>query len=598
MPGGHLGKVVGMERHEPETVPAGTTESAGRSPERSAMEWFRELDRVVKVCRTYAPTNPIVLRAREKLAAALSRSLDEEGDWKLAVTAEAITKEGVPVARAPAGGEETRGRAPESPLPFLFYRDGIRGLTLRAGIPEDEVSLLVEALREVGGTATPTADLVTLLWQSNPSHLVVESVPVEQMVRLSDFAAEGGAHGEGSGLAFERAPGGSEIRASFHQRRGPQGLTGLVYGLEAPPSVFADPRDAYAALAPAAIDEVERLRAEWWTENESGWRAEAPRLVRRLAALDPSPVMRAALASTVLPWLVDALRAAHWVDAEETIALVREIDGGESLAGEALGKALAEVDAEAAAQGLAEGTPEATARFLAVAVALGRPAVPLVAGLLRHAEDARTRAAAGTALAYLAGDDPEALRPYVSDAEAGFAQRIAFVLGQIGGVEVAGLLEQAVAHAAPAVRRQAVQSLSAVPAAERVPILLSCLGERDGALVQAVLAALVREPDPRAAVELLERIESPAFDELPEGLQHAFFKALADTAGEEQVPSLEAMLTRGGWFARASSRRVGAAMVLAALDNEQARHALALASQSKSEAVRAACRAAMSRKAA
>ena len=97
---------------------------------------------------------------------------------------------------------------------------------------------------------------------------------------------------------------------------------------------------------------------------------------------------------------------------------------------------------------------------------------------------------------------------------------------------------------------------------------------------------------------ILKLAEEPSFDDRPEEIRTACYHALAETGGDSVVAALEAQVTQGNWFARASWRRSAAAYALARINTEAARAALDRGLKHSSETVRASCRDALERRAA
>ena len=93
-------------------------------------------------------------------------------------------------------------------------------------------------------------------------------------------------------------------------------------------------------------------------------------------------------------------------------------------------------------------------------------------------------------------------------------------------------------------------------------------------------------------------IMSSHFESRSEQNQRTLFTALAEVADESLIPALEALLHRGGWFARRTLQRTAAARTLQKIGGEQALAALEAGLQSRSEAVRSACLDAIDMKAA
>jgi HEAT repeat protein len=159
-----------------------------------------------------------------------------------------------------------------------------------------------------------------------------------------------------------------------------------------------------------------------------------------------------------------------------------------------------------------------------------------------------------------------------------------------------GLLHVAAQHPDSRVRRQVVQSLGAVPAHDRLPLLLEQLDTDDLQLLAGTLNMLAREKGPDVAHALLRWIEGPDFESRGEDIQRAFFQALAEVAGDEVVPALETLLNRGGWFARRSFSRMAAARTLQRIGTPAAQAVLASGLKSRAAAVRSACQEALQAK--
>jgi HEAT repeat protein len=212
---------------------------------------------------------------------------------------------------------------------------------------------------------------------------------------------------------------------------------------------------------------------------------------------------------------------------------------------------------------------------------------------MAKATKSRTRAAACTMLCYLCNDQPGLLAPYVTDSRWYVARNAAFVLGQIGGPAVVELLRAAAEHPEPRVRRQVVASLGNVPRECRPSILLAQLDTRDPRLLSAALAMLTRERNPETAQTILRQIEAPDFESRGEDNQRTLFNALAEVADDSAVPALEALLHKGGWFARRTLQRLAAARTLQRIGTQKSMAALEEGLRSRSEAVRGACQEAM-----
>ena len=558
----------------------------------AAAEWFRKLANALKSSRLYLPGNPIVKQIRDQLVDELIQHLDYFGSWKFSFTSNEILLENEAVVR-PSPVDPDLGvplvRTPEEVLPYLFYRDGIRVMVMRKGMPRREIDALFDALRIVGASAAGNDDLVTLLWQANLREIQVESVPLEQAIFLSAKAARRRGGPANKGLAFAAAPSGSEIRGELGQGSGSQGLHKDTFDDWPLPEVHVPAVNAYRALLPV----IEPLRAgalaDWETEKSRDWTDEAPEVLRKILELDPREETRRGLAHSICTWLSASIRTCSWQEASKALTLLREFDPDLSRVDTELEEALSDLPEDEVVSRLDEGEPTEHAQFAALIVALGERARGLAFMVLSFCTRMRARAAASTALCYIYGDEPKKLAPYLDDVHWYVVRNVVFVLGQIGGSGVVDMLRTAALHHDPRVKRAVVQALGGVSRAERTPVLMSLLQTRDPQLLAAVLGMLTRERNPRVTRALFDRIAAPNFADLSEVIQRTLLNALLEVADEELVEPLVQLLQHGPWLSRPSLAGVGAARALQRIGNEPALAALEAGLRGRNEAIAAVC---------
>jgi hypothetical protein len=552
--------------------------------------WFRQLARALRTCRLYRPDSPMVAQIREQLLQPLLRGIENHGVWSFRITPSEIFLLDEPVVRPAQRLDGEEGVGKEAMLPFLFYRDGIRGLSFLPGIPARDLDALFDALVAASVGVHTHDDLVTLMWQANTTHLVVEAVPVEQTIYLSSRRPSGGGGGNGTqGQSYVWSPAGGEIRADIGQMSGmAQGLHRDTFDDWPLPAEVVEVPEAYQKILPAMEFARMRLSTEWVGERSTDWTIQAPDVLRQLASMSPDADTRALLAHSAATWLAGAIQRSSWVEAQNTLELLREFDPDGSVTQGELAAAIAALDAGTITERLDASETDDQARFFALTVSIGRPALDLACSVMALASKSRTRAAACTMLCYLCNDDPELLAPYVIDSRWYVARNAAFVLGQIGGDAVVRLLDLASQHPEIRVRRQVVSSLGGVSVERRTPILLAQLDTRDPQLLATALKMLTRERDPRVAEAILRQIEAPDFESRSEDNQRALFAALGEVADDSAVPALSLLLHKGGWFARRTVQRLAAARTLQRLGTPMALAALESALRARSEAVRGA----------
>ena len=559
--------------------------------------WFRQAARAVKSARLYRAENPVVEQLREQLWNMLVKQLKEHGGWKLRVTSSEIRLSDEVVVRGSLRkpGQDDVVGSPEEKLPFLFYSDGIRGLTLLPTLTRREFDALFNALVLAGRGRDTQDDLMTLLWQANLGAILVESVPLEQTIYLSSRRPQGPSERRVRGQTFAWGASGAEVRADLGQIAGAQGLHRDTFDDWRLPDVHAQSAQAYQALLPHVEVSRERVMKQWAAESAEAWSAPLPELVRRVLALSPGDESRLALSHAIVTWTSSALQRSAWEEAEGALRLLREVDPERRFSMDALKDAIDELEGEVIAEQLDDAEPEDQNRFAALAVAIGTPAIGLACLVMSLCQRQRPRAGAATALCYLCADKPSLLEPWLADRRWYVVRNVVFILGQIGGAEAAELLRIAAVHPDTRVRREVVKSLGGVSRTERTPVLIQQLAARDPQLVSGALNMLSRERNPRVTKAILDRIEARDFEGLSEDLQRAFMNALGEVADDETVPALEVMLTKNaGWFAMRTFARDAAARILCRIGSPRAMAVIHAGLNSRTDAIRQACLAAVS----
>jgi HEAT repeat protein len=577
---------------------------------RNLAEWFRQLDRYVRMARTFGPAAPNSVVARERVLEELLGILKYHAPIVLHCTPLEIWLRDEAVMKPPAAGSAEAGGNIEARIPFLLYRDGIRSLTFTPATRREDVAALLDALARVTTSQLTNEDLVTLLWEADLQGLRVDIAPVEQSLRIRSFPGRpGGAPGDeaaADALAWLSGPASEAAPHAGAERAGGRRDEPAAETREARPAATFDDwpvpeqsGDPVAAWRELAADEAQSradFKAAWARAHAVPWTAQVPALVREVLALDAGPDTADALAHALITWLGSAIQRCEWGEAGQAVAALQGVDADGARAATALTSVLQSIDAAWLAERLDESEPSAQASFFALAVRLGRPALDLVVGVLALATRVRLRAAATTALAYLCADQPRMLAPYLSDSRWFLVRNVVFVLGQIGGDEVAGLLAGAAHNPDVRVRRAVVHALGQAPREQRLPLLVALLESADSQTISAALAMLARETDARVTNALLERVTALDFDTRPDEVKFALIGALGEAAGDDVVPALEQMLQKGGWFARRTAERTAAAQTLARMGTPVAMAVLQEGLQSRAEAIRSACQEALVRR--
>jgi HEAT repeat protein len=140
------------------------SQPAASPPQASAQieDLLRILGRTVRAHQLYQGKNPVLERFSADMEQAFTRIWQSESEIVLRIEEGRILWEGQPVYAEPGGQEN---------LAFVFYKDGVRQLTFHPGFETEELRDFVAVLARVHRVQRDEDDLITLLWESNFTHL-------------------------------------------------------------------------------------------------------------------------------------------------------------------------------------------------------------------------------------------------------------------------------------------------------------------------------------------------------------------------------------------------------------------------------------------
>ena len=120
-------------------------------------ELLRQLDKTVRARQLYMANNPSYQHALEKMRASFVPVWEETDSFTLHVTDTQFKWSGVTVHAQPEKASDS--------LPWLFYKDGLREITLSKGFEGEELEQLIEIIPKVRRASPDEDDLITILWE-------------------------------------------------------------------------------------------------------------------------------------------------------------------------------------------------------------------------------------------------------------------------------------------------------------------------------------------------------------------------------------------------------------------------------------------------
>src|SRR5690242_19938128 len=137
---------------------------------KAAGVWLGQFARTLKTSRLYDAKNPTVVKFRDDLALSARKVLAEYGAITYEFRSDDVLFDETSLYPA---------RSRDDNLALPFYRDGVRSLTLQPGVEPREIDALLDAVLQVTGQNPGDDDLVTLLWEAQLNHVLIDYVPGE-----------------------------------------------------------------------------------------------------------------------------------------------------------------------------------------------------------------------------------------------------------------------------------------------------------------------------------------------------------------------------------------------------------------------------------
>jgi hypothetical protein len=527
-------------------------------------ELLQSLMKALRAYQMYLPNNPIYHRASEGVQAAFVPLWEAMDELVLTVAETDFVWEEQVVYHQPAKSES---------LAWTLYKDGMRMLTFRRGVEQEELLRFLEMVNRVRHLKSDAGDdLLTLMWEQEFTliqYQFVESYSDEALPEASPAA--------------ETPP--SDVVVSRVQEEAPPKPSGIVDLEEFDSTLyFLDEREiAYVA---------EELRTEYAREV----RQSALDILFDIFEFDTSLAVRDEVLGhleTLFPNLLNAgefravahvlrqvrvlaQRAAHLSTAHRDRLVAFEARLSEPDIVRQLMQSLDEAASPPGDEDLGEVLRELRAS------ALG----PIVS-YLPQLQNAHMRELLEQAADRLAAAHPAEVLRLLRDP----AQAVRELAGMCGRLKLQGAvpgLGDAMDHADPAVRLASVQALAEIGTAGALTAMERGIDDED----RAVRLAAVRALGGRGYRNALKRIEpvvlGKATREVDLTEKMAYFEAFGSIAGAGAVPALASMLlskTLLGYRANPDTRAC-AATALGRIRTADAREALQKAGDDKELVVR------------
>ena len=531
-------------------------------------ELMQALAKGLRAHQLYLPNNPVYQKAVDNLRAAFKPVWEAQDELVLEVFESELHWEGNVVYSAPSRSES---------FTWVFFKDGVRSLTLLAGVEQEEIIGLLDVVHRAR-TLQPedNDDLLTLLWEKD-----------FQRIRyvFQELASEGG------GMSL---PSGEELAASagaLHQ-------VSAAVEEEAPPRTGTVRTDEFdTTLYFLDEREITQLRDEVNREYAQDLRRSVLAMLFDVMELQPFPTVRAELISILdsfLPYLLgagDFLSVAYVLrEVRAVLQRARELLPEHKKALEDLPGRLSQPEAlSQLLQSLDEAAAHPSPEELGELFAELRPeALPTLLSWLPRVTNQRLKVVLEQSLQRLASAHAPDLVGAIAGADPAVALEAVKLAGRLKLKEAVPALAQSLGHEETAIRVAAVQALAdfATPAA--LQGLERALDDADREVRLVAVRVLMQHKHRGALPKVTAAVEGKSVRAADLTEKMAFFEAYGSLVGESGVAALDAMLNSGGFLKRKEDpeTRACAALALGRIGTPSAREALERATASKEALVR------------
>jgi hypothetical protein len=162
----------------PSSVPRGGARAPApgttASPTAAVEEFLRAFTKAARARQLYLPNNPIYRGAIDTLRAAFRPVWQQTNVLPLAIDESSMRWEEETVFTDPTGAKTADN------LAWLFYKDGVRELTITPGFEDEEVVKLLDIVQRARRATADDDDLVAMLWEAEFAFLTYRHLDLLQ----------------------------------------------------------------------------------------------------------------------------------------------------------------------------------------------------------------------------------------------------------------------------------------------------------------------------------------------------------------------------------------------------------------------------------
>ena len=563
--------------------PSGATSGIGgwtdttTLPIAQVRELFVTLGKAIRAVQLYDENNPVYQRFVQSLRDALKDLWGEVDRLVVAVEEDRFTTAGEEVYRA-----ENRSDS----LAFLFFKDGIREITLLPGLEQDELAKFLGVVQRAKKSRGEGDDLLTILWEADLLHFKYQYVDLLAEGVEIPVPGAGGTEAQLQGVLQEevKEQAAAQEKAAQQQEK----PKGTVSRDDFNPTLYSfDPRELELLQQEITLEMARDLRGDVLAAlldrlEEPDNPARQSEILSILRTLLPNFLSRGAIlpAARVLQELRALGGKAGVLDAQrkqESEKILERLSSAQTM--------------EELVRALEDGSIRATPAELSALLSHLRPSAlgPLLrASELTHIRELQPVLRA--AVHGIAERNPQAVAALLRDQDPIVLAGAARLAGRLKAAEAAPTLATLMSHSIADVRLAAVEAAVDLKASTAASALQSLLTDAERAVRIAAARGLGKLRYRPAATGFRDVVSGKEIRTADISEKIAFFESYGELAGEAALEMMDKLLNGKGFLGRKEPPeiRACAALALGKIGTDKARRSLQAAGTDDDAVVRTA----------
>ncbi len=473
----------------------------------------KKMAMVYKNLRTYDLNNPVLQDSFKSLYGALTSFLDVHGLLSLLVRPNEILYESVVVYSSEEKNES---------LAFNLYKDGIRLLSFREGLPKRELMKFMIALNEARDADPYQADLVTILWEKDLSYITYRAVDIF----LEDDESQDLEQLLGRASSDQQLTGAQPVVNPELL------LRDLGLSDKSQPRRFAFKRAVKEA-------DIRRIAREIVNEDYVTKLRRCSRICIQILRLDSDDMTFNRVVGFVgkmCDWLVHEKEFLAACNIVSDLRSIRDLPDLSDQRRASIDETIEKLGNSKTMQMIGEylnTIPEQQAEEVYAYLTLMAPnSVGPLCEILAECEVRKARYLLCRAISVIIKNKPEELRPFLSDGRWYFVRNIVMILGMAGNPEAIPLLYQVVAHPEARVRREVARSLGRIGSPAGTRMLGELVNDPNKMVRMASLTSMRQIADPEARHIIEPIIRGKGFMNLSPDEKREFMRTYGSLGSE------------------------------------------------------------------